>query len=152
MTALKIHHVGLTVADLQQSIDFYCGVLGFSMIERGETTGGQTAVITGLDDVHILTADLSLPGGHVLELIQYLAPIGAPRNALTYEPGNTHIAVQVGDIVQTYKRLKASNVVTRSEPIVLRDAGEFWTGAKVLYALDPDGRTVEIVEAAGSRE
>lgn len=147
MTALRIHHVGLTVASLQKSIDFYCDVLGFSVMERGEAAGGQTAVITGLDEVHILTADLSLPSGHILELIQYLAPMGARRNALTHEPGNTHIALQVADIAQTYQRLKASNVVTRSEPITLQDAGEFWSGTKVLYALDPDGRTVEIVEA-----
>lgn len=41
--AVRIGHVHLKVADLQRSLDFYCGVLGFQLMQR---LGSQAAFIS----------------------------------------------------------------------------------------------------------
>jgi hypothetical protein len=35
----------------------------------------------------------------------------------------------------------------RSEPVELTDAGPFWSGTTVVYVTDPDGVTIELVQA-----
>ena len=42
-TAVRIGHVHLKVADLQRSLDFYCGVLGFELMQK---FGRQAAFIS----------------------------------------------------------------------------------------------------------
>jgi len=38
----------------------------------------------------------------------------------------------------------------RSEPVEIREDGD-WDGVRALYAVDPDGVTVELVERPGDR-
>ena len=72
----RLHHVGLTVSDLEVSIEFYCAVLGCILRERSESGGSDLEALTGVAGAHMLTADLELETGDILELIQYLAPEG----------------------------------------------------------------------------
>lgn len=139
------HHVGLSVADLQASIDFYCDLFGCRVVERGESEGGEVETITGLPGAHMRMADLAFPSGHILELIQYLAPRGRRLEQRTCDAGNTHFAIRVDDIDAAYRKLLAHGATVRSAPVHL-DAGEVWAGARVLYALDPDGRTIELIQ------
>jgi catechol 2,3-dioxygenase-like lactoylglutathione lyase family enzyme len=140
------HHVGLTVQNLEASIDFYSELFGCRVIQRAEGVGGEVETITGLAGAHTLIADLAFPSGHVLELIQYVWPQGRRLEQRTCDPGNTHFCIRVDDIEDAHRRLLARGVTVRSAPVDLGDAGEIWTGAKVLYALDPDGRTIELIQ------
>ena len=46
-------------------------------------------------------------------------------------------------------RLRAAGVTIRSSgPVTIEDDGD-WAGATCLYATDPDGFTVELIERAG---
>jgi catechol 2,3-dioxygenase-like lactoylglutathione lyase family enzyme len=140
------HHVGLTVGDLDASIDFYSDVFGCRVLERSENQGGAVETITGLKGAHTRIADLAFPSGHVLELIQYVAPAGRRLEQRSCDPGHTHFAIRVDDIAGTRARLMARGSTVRSAPVNLGDAGPIWGDAQVLYALDPDGRTIELIQ------
>jgi catechol 2,3-dioxygenase-like lactoylglutathione lyase family enzyme len=146
MNAPGLHHVGIAVADLDRSIAFYRDLLGFSVRERDEITGGQLALVTGVSGGRVRIADLEFGDGRTLELLQYLAPVGAAVRPRPFDGGSTHIGFQVADLGAIYRRLQAAGAVTRSAPITLADAGPYWSGATVIHVLDPDGVTVELVE------
>jgi catechol 2,3-dioxygenase-like lactoylglutathione lyase family enzyme len=148
VTATGLHHVGVTVADLDRSLRFYRDLLGVPVRERTEESGGDLAVITGMPDAHVRIADLELGDGRVIELLEYVAPAGSPLSQRTCDPGSLHIALAVDDLDAAAARLRAADVVLRSDPVTLADAGPHWTGARVVYTVDPDGVTVELVQRA----
>ena len=148
MTATGLHHVGVTVADLDRSLRFYRDLLGVPVRERTEEAGGDVATITGLPDAHVRIADLELGDGRVIELVEYAAPAGSPLAQRTCDPGSVHLALAVADVDATAARLRTAGVVLRSDPVTLDDAGPHWTGARVVYAVDPDGVTVELLQPA----
>jgi catechol 2,3-dioxygenase-like lactoylglutathione lyase family enzyme len=149
MTEPGLHHVGLTVSDLEQSIRFYRDLLGLGVRERDEIAGGPIESITGVAGGRVRIADLDFGGGSTLELTQYLAPPGGAVHPRPVDAGHVHVGIEVDDIEAVYARLMTAGVVTRSKPTALVDAGPFWSGAKVVHALDPDGVTVELVEMPG---
>ena len=73
----KLDHAGLTVQDLDRSIEFYCTVLGCVVEERSVISGAEVETLTGVSGAVIHTADLKLLGGGMLELLQYV-PAGDP--------------------------------------------------------------------------
>jgi len=66
----SLDHVGLTVEDLERSIRFYCTVVNCVVRERAVITGAEVQTLTGVADALIHTADLQLPEGGMLELLQ----------------------------------------------------------------------------------
>jgi hypothetical protein len=55
----------------------------------------------------------------------------------------------VDDADAAYERLVASGVMPTSRPVRISEPGSGWDGARVFYACDPDGRTIECVEMRG---
>lgn len=139
-----LNHVSVTTASLDRALGFYRDLLGFAVLGSGETRSPQLEEIIGLGRVQLRWAELDLGGGQFLELFEYVSPRGRAIEQRTADAGSVHIAFAVPDIEVVYKRLTEGGVVTRSGPVELR-TGE-WEGAKVLYSLDPDGVTVELIE------
>ena len=142
-----LHHVGLTVADLEASIEFYRAVLGCTIRERSQSSGPEVDALTGVAGARLVTADLELEDGGILELIQYLTPRGTTPAQRRNDPGHTHIGFLVDDVDAAYERLAAHGSVPSSRPITIHEPGSAWDGIRAIYACDPDGRTVEMVEA-----
>lgn len=139
-------HTGLTVSDVQVSTEFY-ELLGFERV-RDEPLDVDTdwiKQITGYPDAHLRIQHLSRNGETLLELLQYLSPPGMQLARMG--PGNVgsaHVAVGVSNLDEEYPRLVAAGVEFRSMPIhILRGA---LAGVKAVYAVDPDGYTVELIE------
>lgn len=157
MTELRtIHHTGYTISDLDRSLAFYCGLLGFEIVAQQEKQGGYIAAIVGYPDAHVRMAHLRVPGAdHVVELFQYLAPEGArPERIEPRDVGTAHLCVVVDDLQAVHRRLVAAGVETFVSPPVQVDTG-INTGGYGLYLRDPDGIVVEIFQppnrsAAGS--
>jgi diaminopimelate decarboxylase len=145
--ARGLDHVSVTSGDLDRSLAFYCGLLGLELRARGEAEGSSEFEITGIPDASVRWADLQLPHGQVLELIEYVEPPGTPSRPRTNDPGATHISLRVADIDATYGRLREANVSVRSEPVTITSPGA-WNGARAFYAADPDGVTVELIQPA----
>lgn len=138
-------HVSITCGDLDASIAFYADVLGLRVDARGESDDREIAAMMDLDRVRIRWADVDLGGGTVLELVEFLHPAGAPVSKSLWDPGATHIGLQVDDIDAAHARLLEAEVRVVSEPVRLTEEGS-WYGSRVLYAVDPDGTWIELVQ------
>ena len=142
---MALHHVGLTVRDLRASIEFYCKFVGCRLRSESQSSGEDLRALTGFRDANVVIADLDLPDGGALELIQYLAPRSDPLNQERSQPGHTHVAFLTGDVDAVYRRFVAHGMLPTSPPIEIADPASEWDGARAFYATDPDGRTIEFV-------
>jgi catechol 2,3-dioxygenase-like lactoylglutathione lyase family enzyme len=136
-----LHHTGLVVADLDRSLGFYRDVLGIPLRELVEDASPTMRDLTGWPDRVVRIADLELGEGRVLELIERVEHPG------TSTPGSGHLALEVDDVREAWRRVTEAGHAAHSAPVTLTDAGPYWTGAVVVYVSDPDGTTVELVQA-----
>lgn len=119
MKVRGLDHVSVTVADLDRSLAFYRDLLGLRVRETGEEEGGQMATIVGYPGVRFRFADVELGDGRILELLQYLQPVGTPITQRTCDPGSGHIAFLVDDIDEAYAELVGAGVTVRSAPVTI---------------------------------
>jgi catechol 2,3-dioxygenase len=120
--AVRIGHVHLKVADIERSLAFYCGVLGFALTQR---FGSQAAFISA--------------GGyhHHIGLNTWQSKGGAPP-----APGTTglfHVAILYptrSALADALKRLRAAG-------IPLEGASDHGV-SEALYLRDPDDNGVEL--------
>lgn len=145
MSGPRLHHVSVTCSDLDRSITFYGGLLELPLLGRGESDGPELSTITGLPGTRVQWAEFDLGGGQVLQLLEYMSPRGERVRQRTNDAGSGHIGFSVDDVDVMHRRLVEGGAVVRSEPIALTEEGE-WHGVRTMYALDPDGVTVELVE------
>jgi catechol 2,3-dioxygenase-like lactoylglutathione lyase family enzyme len=143
---LGVDHVAVVVADLDRSLEFYSGLLGLTVRDRGAVDPGLVERMTGLPDAEVEFADVEL-GGRTLELLQYHAPHqrGGPP-ARPERPGSLHIALEVEDAAAVHGRLVGAGLAPLSAPQKLEDDGSDWAGCLVFYVRDPDGALLEIVQ------
>jgi catechol 2,3-dioxygenase-like lactoylglutathione lyase family enzyme len=146
-----VHHVGITVADLDRAIDFYHGVLGLGFVNEPSPVFDAPALgpAVGVPGAALRQVSLAI-GDTTLELLEYLqpeSPIPAPlpQNAL----GAQHVAIRVDDINATKAELEAKGVEFYSDVNVV-DAGVL-AGWRWVYFRDPEGNALELVEVAYTR-
>lgn len=152
MSPPVFNHVSVTCSALDRSLAFYHGLVGLPILDQGEISSSPVHdAVIGLGPVRLRFAELDLSGGAgvFLELFEYLEPRGEPVGSRTCDSGNVHFGLTVEDVEALWKRLDDAGVVTRSEPVEVTGGG--WAGAKVFYALDPDGVTVEFIQFTESR-
>jgi len=141
----KLNHVSVTVADLDRSLRFYEGLLGLRLTGSGEVAYPHLDEIIGVGPTRILWAELDVPGGTMLELFQYVEPTGSPLEQRPCDPGAVHICLETDELDELVERLRSAGVRTRSPAPVRIPFGD-WEGFRAIYAVDPDGVTVELVE------
>lgn len=145
-----VHHVGVTVADLETSVVFWEQLLGVPPLWRGDLKGSHLPAITGYPGVWVAVAWLPLPGDVVLELVQYHlddAALLAPTDRGTARPGNVHVALRTDDIDALWARALGLGARLVSDHVVTITAGPN-TGMRTGYLRDPDGVTVELLQPA----
>ena len=146
MKKRPLHHVGLEVADLDRSLSFYHDLLGLAVTDQGEGGGPDTDELVGAEGMRFRFAELDLGADQLLELIQPLRPAArAPKSDSARSPSGAHVGLVVDDIDETYRRIQAAGLPTRSAPVQLQEGGA-WQGVRSLYACDPDGFTVELLQ------
>ena len=139
MRSPGIHHTGMTVSDLQRSIEFY-ELFGYEVAARIEEEGEEVDRGTGVDGAHLSVAVLER-GPSRLELIQYTSPPGgAAAHTANNAIGSAHICLQVDDIDEAVAELSAKGIEFQSEPIY-HESGIRW-----VYCRDPDGVTAELLQ------
>lgn len=147
MKVLGIDHTSYTVSSLERALHFYVDLLGFEVRWQREITDRYFRDIVGFPDCVVKGAHLRVPGStHTLELFEYVTPRGTAADVRTNNPGSSHIALYVDDLQTAYDELRARGVSFRSPPVVI-DAGAN-RGASAVYAVGPDGITVELVQRA----
>ena len=139
------YHTSFTVSNLERSVAFYRDVLGLKL--RGVQGGSHDYLrtIVGYPEANLKMAFLEIPGsGHVLELIEYVAPRGLPASVATCNPGSAHVCFRTDDLLRTYEEWRAKGVKFRSEPV--RITAGVNEGGYAVYFSDPDGITLELFQ------
>src|SRR5258708_38372380 len=72
-----VDSIGLTVSDLDRSVEFYSKILSFEKVAEFESEGPAYEHLEGVFGLHNRTARLRL-GDEFIELTEYLAPQGRP--------------------------------------------------------------------------
>jgi catechol 2,3-dioxygenase-like lactoylglutathione lyase family enzyme len=147
MKIIGSDHTSFTVSNLEKSVAFYHGLLGFEILNhRPQITNRYFRDIVAFPDGVIKGAFLAIPGTtHCLELFEYVHPRGTPLDTRNNKPGSAHIALLVDDLRPMVEELKAKGVQFRSPPIYLDEGPN--TGGWAVYMLDPDGITIELFQA-----
>jgi glyoxylase I family protein len=140
-------HTGITVSNLERSLAFWRDVLGFEFSHAAHQKGELAQEITGVEGAEIKLAVLKTPGGHKIELLEYLAPVDRQRgNLRPCDVGSMHVALIVEDLDAALDRIAVSGWKTAGQPQTLTKGPN--AGKRVVYVRDPDGTTIELMQPA----
>ena len=140
--------VGLTVSDIDRSVDFYTRVLHFTKVGDEDFSGETYEHFEGVFGLHIREVRLKL-GDEFLDLTEYLAPRGRPipEDSASNDHWFQHVAIVVRDLDKAYAWLRKNNVkYGSSDPQTLPQWNKGAAGIKAFYFRDPDGHTLEIIQ------
>src|SRR5687768_4765831 len=143
-----VDSIGMTVSDLDRSVDFYTRVLSFEKISERESAGEAQERLFGVFGSRTRTAVLRL-GSEYLELTEYLAPAGrpAPVDPRSNDLWFQHVAIIVSDMDRAYALLRRHKVRHASTgPQRLPDWNTSAGGIRAFYFRDPDGHPLEILQ------
>ena len=124
---MKYAHVCYRINEIDRSIEFYCGALGFKELKRYPIRDEAVNI--------------------------YVAPEGSENTPLelTFNFGRTedydigtgygHIAYHVEDLDVTLERLAAIGVQPEKPPYSIREGG-----SRLCFVRDPDGYRIELIE------
>ena len=122
----RFHHLHLLCSDLQNSIDFFTGVLGATLVTLKKFGVADGAV-------------MDLEGTMVnLRVAREDEPVNTDTSRANY--GYHHICVQVEDIDAAYKELSDKDVEFLAPPV---DAGE----NRIAFCKGPDEIVIEVLQA-----
>jgi catechol 2,3-dioxygenase-like lactoylglutathione lyase family enzyme len=144
-------HTGITVSNLERSLDFWQNVLGFKFSHRAHQKGEMAEQITGVKDAELKLAVVKAPGGHKIELLEYLAPADRKKDVdlRPCDLGHVHIALTVENLEQLLEKIAASGWKAAGEPQTLTAGPN--AGKRVIYVRDPDGTTIEFMELPSAK-
>ena len=141
-----MNHTGLSVSNMDRSLEFYRDTLGLEIERDSILEGDFLAQFTGLPEsrVHIVYLGNG-DGRHSVELVEFLNPIAPPQehNLL----GSSHLGFFVDDLDQFYTELSSKGIRFLSPPI-LRPDTTYPMVRKLCLAQDPDGNWLEFMERA----
>jgi catechol 2,3-dioxygenase-like lactoylglutathione lyase family enzyme len=143
-----LHHVGITVKDLDASIRFYHDVLGlqFSSEPSPWFEGEGLGKAVGVPGAALRQVSLLL-GDTIFELLEYKSPPSETSGPLmSSNMGASHVGFLVDDIEAKKAELEAKGIEFYSEVNVV-DEGVL-AGWRWVYFEDPDGYPLELVEVA----
>jgi catechol 2,3-dioxygenase-like lactoylglutathione lyase family enzyme len=143
----SVDAVGMTVADIDRSVEFFSKVLRFEKITDVEVLGSEYEKLPGLFGVRMRVVRLKL-GAEMIELTQYLTPEGRPipPDWRSHDHGFQHIAIVVSDIDKAYRQLRAHKIRHVSTgPQTIPATNKAAAGIRAFYFKDPDGHNLEII-------
>jgi len=142
-----VDSVGLTVSDVDRSVEFFSKVLNFEKISDIEIAGAEYEQLLGVFGVRMRIVRMRL-GDESIALTEYLAPKGRPIpvDSRSNDHWFQHIAIVVGDMDKAYQQLRMNKVQHASTgPQRLPDWNQAAAGIRAFYFRDPDGHNLEII-------
>lgn len=125
LTVSAIAHIAIRVKNIERSLAFYVGKLGFSEIMRLDKDGRLWLIYLRITDSQYLEV---FPDGE--------GERAAEREAVGYN----HLCLEVPDIEKTMQELAAAGVPT-IRPKILAADGNWQT-----WIEDPDGHRIELMQ------
>ena len=139
-----LDHVGFSVSSLDRSIPFYTALLGEEPLLRKRWDVAYVGEILGYPGNVLDGAFWRLPGGTILELLEYEPPPGRV-DMETNNVGNAHLCLVTDDMDADFERLRPVGAEFRSEAPVEIPWGPY-RGGKACYLRDLDGISIELIE------
>jgi len=144
----SVESIGMTVSNMDRSLDFYSHVLSFAKISDVELSGGEYERLEGVFGLRMRVVRMRL-GGEFIELTEYLAPKGrpAPQESRSNDRWFQHVAIITSDMDKAYAWLKQNKTqhvssVPQTLPAYIRLAA----GIRAFYFEDPDGHPLEVLQ------
>ncbi len=145
---MAVDSVGITVQEMDRSVNFYTQVLTFEPISDVEVWGSEYERLQGLFGLRMRVVRLKL-GDEFLELTEYLTPKGnpIPMDSRSHDHWFQHVAIIVQDMNQAYQQLRKHQIRHVSTgPQLLPDWNPQAGGIQAFYFQDPDGHFLEILQ------
>jgi catechol 2,3-dioxygenase-like lactoylglutathione lyase family enzyme len=144
---LGLDHVGLSVPDLDEAVDFFVRRFGASVLFRldpvvpGRPSGTERLGVS--PDARFTLAMLQLGRGR-LELLQWWSERSPGALPEADEPGGTHVAIEVADVARCLDALcLAEEVEVVGEPVTF--GGGLTPGLTNAFVRAPWGALIELV-------
>jgi len=140
-----VHHIGITVADMDRSITFWERLLATPSRNRRVLDGPQIGVMVGYPGINIDSCWIDMPGGVALEILHYVERPEEPYDPGTAHPGNVHVCLEVVDMDSAHAHAVACGArPVSAQPIEVKMGPR--AGTRLAYLRDPDGVTIELVQ------
>ncbi len=137
-----INHAGFVVRDLEAAVKFYEEIVGLTVQDKLERTGGTISQVVGYENSHLRIAKMAAEGEeHFLELIEYVSP--SPEERVSEERaiiGGCHVAFIVDDIHEAFDRVMANGAIEMNPPANIAP------GRWACYMQDPEGNWIEFIQ------
>ena len=139
--------IGLTVSDMDRSVEFFSKVLSFEKMSDIEIAGPDYERLQGLFGMRARIVRMKL-GDESIELTEYLTPRGRPIpvDSRSNDRWFQHIAIIVSDMDKAYQWLRQNKVEHASTgPQTLPEWNKNAAGIRAFYFKDPDQHALEIL-------
>ncbi len=139
--------IGITVSDIDRSVEFFSKVLSFETMSEIEIYGSDYEHLYGLFGMRARIVRMKL-GDESIELTEYLTPRGRPMpvDSRSNDRWFQHIAIIVSDMDKAYQWLRQNKVEHASTgPQTLPEWNKNAGGIRAFYFKDPDQHALEIL-------
>lgn len=142
-----MHHVGITVRDLEASLAWYEQTFGLKPEFIAHGFGPELSRAVGVPDANLRFAFLRF-GSCVVELLCYDNEREDNLGRSNADVGSAHVCIDVPDLQAAYEDLLAKGVEFLAPPLRIADGP--LQGCSFVYFKDPNGVTLELFQSAGS--
>jgi len=142
-----VDSIGMTVSNLDRSVEFYSKVLSFEKVSETEVDGPDYEHLEGVFGLRMRTARMRL-GDDCIELTEFLAPRGqpVPADSRANDRWFQHIAIITSDMNRAYSWLRENKVqYASSGPQRLPEWNRNAANIQAFYFRDPDGHFLEVL-------
>jgi catechol 2,3-dioxygenase-like lactoylglutathione lyase family enzyme len=141
-----VHHIGMSVVSLEAALAFWEGFLGKPARWTTVLDRPYLSRVVGYPGIAIKAAFMDLPGGTVIELLDYQAVARSANDDATANPGNVHLCLKVSDARTAWQRAVrcGARPISPDGPVAI-DGGPN-IGAQAAYLRIHDGITLELFQ------
>ena len=145
MNILRILRTAFTVSDMERSLAFYRDLLGLTVVRDKLREGSSYDGLLGFEGVKLRVVILGDTNKtHLVELIQYLDPVGPVNVPGLNEVGAANLCLIVDDAGQTHQAMIDGGYRCLSAPIEFVQEGQLigW----IFTGYDPDDIPITILQ------